>query len=215
MRNSARELQTKWGVRIQHGLYHRDGAWYHRLARFPAALFDPNGYFRFETKEEYLRHPKLAHGARLHVEGGISSIPGYVRMPGSDSRQPRCAPDKKKAEFISLDEMKAGAKYGEGRTRTVQMNLYERSRKARRHCIAYHGLACSVCDFDFKARFGPIGEGFIHIHHLRDLASIGAEYEVDPKSDLCPICPNCHAMIHRRSPPFSIEELRARITHTL
>jgi 5-methylcytosine-specific restriction protein A len=43
------------------------------------------------------------------------------------------------------------------------------------------------------------------------LAEIGEEYEVDPVNDLIPICPNCHAMIHKKVPAFSIEELRAKI----
>ena len=25
--------------------------------------------------------------------------------------------------------------------------------------------------------------------------------------DLRPVCPNCHAMIHRKNPPFTIEEI--------
>ncbi|HCO7574031.1 HNH endonuclease [Escherichia fergusonii] len=26
---------------------------------------------------------------------------------------------------------------------------------------------------------------------------------------LPPVCPNCHAMLHRRKPPFTLEELKA------
>ncbi|HEM0468253.1 TPA: HNH endonuclease [Escherichia coli] len=26
---------------------------------------------------------------------------------------------------------------------------------------------------------------------------------------LLPVCPNCHAMLHRRKPPFTLEELKA------
>jgi 5-methylcytosine-specific restriction protein A len=47
------------------------------------------------------------------------------------------------------------------------------------------------------------------VHHVVPLSSIGKEYVVNPKTDLVPVCPNCHAMIHRKSPPFLIEELRA------
>ena len=35
-----------------------------------------------------------------------------------------------------------------------------------------------------------------------------AEYRLDPIRDLRPVCPNCHAVIHRREPPFSIEEIK-------
>jgi 5-methylcytosine-specific restriction protein A len=40
------------------------------------------------------------------------------------------------------------------------------------------------------------------------LASIGVSYTVDPIKDLRPVCPNCHAIIHRTDPPCSVDELR-------
>ena len=66
--------------------------------------------------------------------------------------------------------------------------------------------------FNFGKVFGELGEGFIHIHHLRPLSEIGEEYKVNPVEDLRPVCPNCHAMIHRRSPPLSIEEVKMLFT---
>lgn len=96
----------------------------------------------------------------------------------------------------------------EGATRTVTINYYERSAAARQGCLDHWGTSCSVCDFNFAEAYGEIGEGYIHVHHLKSLADIGEEYEVDPIADLRPICPNCHAMIHRREPPYSISELR-------
>jgi 5-methylcytosine-specific restriction protein A len=29
--------------------------------------------------------------------------------------------------------------------------------------------------------------------------------------DLIPLCPNCHAMVHRRRPPLTVEELKGQI----
>lgn len=52
------------------------------------------------------------------------------------------------------------------------------------------------------------GKDFIHVHHLIPLSEINQEYEVDPIKDLRPLCPNCHAMIHRKHPPFTIEEIK-------
>lgn len=43
------------------------------------------------------------------------------------------------------------------------------------------------------------------------LATIGVAYVMSPKDDLRPVCPNCHAMLHRRSPSFSVEELKAKL----
>jgi hypothetical protein len=107
------------------------------------------------------------------------------------------------------DQVPAGIALYEGGVCQVLVNAYERNATARRQCIEHYGANCSVCGFDFRAVFGEIGDGFIHVHHLRRLAEIRAEYQVDPIRDLRPVCPNCHAMLHRRDPPFAIEELKA------
>jgi predicted HNH restriction endonuclease len=60
---------------------------------------------------------------------------------------------------------------------------------------------------NFEDTYGPIGKGFIHVHHLRPLASVEAEYDVDPVADLRPVCPNCHAMLHRGDPMHSIADV--------
>jgi len=97
--------------------------------------------------------------------------------------------------------------YSEGDSNVVNANRYERNRKARQACIAHYGVACQVCGFDFEEVYGPeFGAGYIHVHHLIEISSIGEEYKVDPVADLRPVCPNCHAMLHRRRPAFSIKE---------
>lgn len=99
----------------------------------------------------------------------------------------------------------------EGAKKTIIVNSYERNIKARKRCIAYWGNKCSVCNFDFLETYGAIGAGFIHVHHLIPVWSIGATYQVDPVNDLRPICPNCHAMLHTSDPPLDIEQLKAII----
>jgi 5-methylcytosine-specific restriction protein A len=99
----------------------------------------------------------------------------------------------------------------EGAKKLVTINVYERDSDARRKCINYWGAACVVCNFDFKKMYGALGDGFIHVHHLKPLSEIGGQYELDPISDLRPVCPNCHAMIHRSRPPISIDGLKALI----
>lgn len=100
------------------------------------------------------------------------------------------------------------AKCKEGATKLVFVNRYERNPVARQRCIDYYGVKCSVCEFDFESVYGDIGRGFIHVHHLKQLAEIQGEYDVDPIIDLRPVCPNCHAILHRRNPNYSIEELQ-------
>lgn len=99
----------------------------------------------------------------------------------------------------------------EGEPVRVKVNRYERNPKARAACLAYYGATCQVCDLDFPKRYGGIGDGFIHVHHLKEMSTIGTSYNVDPIEDLRPVCPNCHAMLHTRKPAFTIEELKARM----
>lgn len=97
----------------------------------------------------------------------------------------------------------------EGAKKSITVNVYERDPNARRKCIERWGVSCVVCGFDFAKTFGAVGEGYIHVHHLKPLSEIGEQYTLSPTEDLRPVCPNCHAMLHRRKPAFSIEELRA------
>lgn len=110
--------------------------------------------------------------------------------------------------FSGAEELLDGQRYPEGASRRITVNAFERSAEARTMCIAKYGATCVVCDFDFAVAYGRLGEGYIHVHHLRDLASIGEEYEVDPNKDLRPVCPNCHAMLHRGATMLTIDELK-------
>ena len=107
------------------------------------------------------------------------------------------------------NELYENDEYWEGAASEVKVVRYERDKKARKKCISEHGLICKVCDFDFEKQYGAIGEGFIHVHHVKEISEIGENYNIDPLKDLVPVCPNCHAMLHKRKPPFAISELRA------
>lgn len=96
----------------------------------------------------------------------------------------------------------------EGAARQVLVNRYERDPLARRRCVAHYGSKCAACGFNFGAVYGPIADGFIHVHHLKPLSEIGSEYVVDPIIDLRPVCPNCHAVIHLGGGCRSIEQVQ-------
>ena len=113
---------------------------------------------------------------------------------------------------VITEEIVAPARRVEGATSRVFVNAYERNPAAREACIQRHGVRCAVCGFDFGAVYGDLGKGFIHVHHLVPLAAVKREYVVDPDADLRPVCPNCHAMLHRHSTVLSIDELNALLT---
>lgn len=102
--------------------------------------------------------------------------------------------------------------YWEGARTTVIVNRYERDRAARSKCIEHRGASCSVCAFNFGETYGELGAGFIHVHHIVALSKLDKEYRVDPIKDLEPVCPNCHAMLHRERPYLTVEELRKRLS---
>ena len=100
----------------------------------------------------------------------------------------------------------------EGAVRLTQGTRYERNPEARRLCIGSHGVSCVVCGFNFEDYYGEVGKGYIHVHHLTPLSEISGEHDVNPVEDMRPICPNCHAMVHQKSPPYTIEEVEEMIT---
>jgi 5-methylcytosine-specific restriction enzyme A len=98
----------------------------------------------------------------------------------------------------------------EGGYKVIKVNKYERNVEARRACIEYYGCKCQGCGFDFSY-YGDLGKGYIHVHHLILISSKVGSYQIDPIKDLRPVCANCHAMIHLRNPPYTIEGLQQLI----
>lgn len=96
----------------------------------------------------------------------------------------------------------------EGAKKKVTVNFYERDPKARNICLEHYGYDCYICKFNFEESFGKIGKNFIHVHHIKPLSEINQEYKVNPIKDLIPVCPNCHAMLHKKVPAYNLEELK-------
>jgi hypothetical protein len=109
---------------------------------------------------------------------------------------------------IEPSEVSPDDRFPEGAVQLVRVNRYERDPRARKLCIARHGPTCVVCNFNFAAVYGPLTDGFIHVHHIKPLSEIGEEYLVDPIKDLCPVCPNCHAVLHLGGRSRTIDEVR-------
>ena len=200
---NAKELCKRWNLKVKHQLYRKDGTWYHLLTVFPGALLDESGYMLFETEHGYLNCPGLIIGKNkeknwANCPNGISTLSGYIRMIEN-------------YELVPLAEELHDKTYPEGASKKIIVNAYERNPKARAECIKIHGTRCAVCDFDFGKFYGSHGEGFIHVHHLKSLSKIDGSYKVNPKTDLRPVCPNCHAMLHRNKEALSIEQLKELI----
>ena len=106
------------------------------------------------------------------------------------------------------EEVPATTPIREGAVREIRVNAYERSQIAREQCILCHGCRCAVCGIVLADVYGELAQGYIHVHHLRQLSEVGESYEIDPVHDLRPVCPNCHAIIHMKKPAYSIQQVK-------
>jgi 5-methylcytosine-specific restriction protein A len=93
----------------------------------------------------------------------------------------------------------------EGDFSEIQSKVYERNPLARKICIAHYGYSCQICGFSFRDKYGNLGNEFIHVHHIKPLTK---KTKTDPIKELRPLCPNCHAMIHKKKPPYTIKEMK-------
>jgi hypothetical protein len=99
----------------------------------------------------------------------------------------------------------------EGGEKSVELTTFERNPAARRACIAHYGPTCQACGLNCEDKYGAIGAGLIHVHHVTPLSAIREEYQVDPIRDLIPLCASCHQVVHRRDPPYSVAEVKSAI----
>jgi MrcB-like, N-terminal domain/HNH endonuclease len=89
----------------------------------------------------------------------------------------------------------------------------ERNPRLARDAKRYHRSTCQVCSFNFEDTYGELGAGYIEAHHLTPFAELdGRPTQLDPRIDFAVVCPNCHQMLHRRTPPLPPDELRELIS---
>lgn len=117
-------------------------------------------------------------------------------------------PETKNTDAGYCEQSENHQTYWEGNQVTKLTTKYERNPEARAACLAEKGYSCAVCQFDFHKTYGETGKEYIHVHHTVRVADRPRPYKVNPIKDLVPLCPNCHAMTHKRIPPYSTSELK-------
>lgn len=143
----------------------------------------------------------------FHFDGQLTAVafvaladPPTVRLLGKP------ATEEQMALFASSPAV-------EGAPLVVEQSRYERDPALRAACLALQGTRCRVCGMSFERVYGADAAGFIHVHHLEPLGTVGEAHAVDPATDLIPVCPNCHSVIHLRNPPFTSAEVKAMLGH--
>lgn len=89
-------------------------------------------------------------------------------------------------------------------------DIHKRNPKLRQLCIEAYGneYKCIVCGMNFVECYGEIGKEFIEVHHLYPISETNGEHEVDPATEMIPLCSNCHSMIHRLKDPSDWAKLK-------
>ena len=182
---TAKLLQTEWRVDVSHGLYSRDGTWYHRLVRFPGALFDASGYIVFQTEQEFINCPQLRINQDCGCRDGISNIPGYVSVTA------RQASD--------TDITSSAARVTSTICRIVRDTAIARELKF------LHQDICQICAQTIILLDGTYSEA----HHIRPLGN--PHNGADSKGNIIVVCPSCHVRLDY----FSIELPEALMLNSL
>lgn len=186
-----------------------------RLKADPESLLykDPRWLVNVRFRpEEAERHDPL-----VPVKPGdsILKLPRYVLVSLRDDRttiRSEWPTANRVAAFVQPtvypDDLPPGITYVEGAAKTVTVNAFERNDAARAACLRHYGSICCVCGFTPEKVYGPGFEGLIHVHHLTMISAAGGARTIDPVKDLRPVCPNCHAALHRKNPPHTPDELK-------
>jgi 5-methylcytosine-specific restriction enzyme A len=117
------------------------------------------------------------------------------------------------AELIGYDEYESTEFDFEGGVTAGMVMRRERSPRNRLLCLAIHGNKCVACGIVPAEVYGDAGS-IIEIHHLERVALLDTPRPYDPRTDLVPLCPNCHRAVHTRQPlPWSPAELKEMMRH--
>ncbi len=172
---TAKLLQKEWRVNVRHGLYSRDGTWYHRLTSFPGALFDSSGYIIFNTENDFLNCPQLRINQDCGCRDGISNIAGYTPVT---IRQASDTDITSAAERV-----------------TTTVCRIVRDTAIARELKLLHRDICQICGETIKLLDGTYSEA----HHIRPLGS--PHNGGDTRDNIVVVCPSCHVRLDY----FSIE----------
>lgn len=146
---------------------------------------------------------------KQYLKCDFKSISELIQEKRLETKTTTLSVDKDSTDIMLLKgEYEVSDDLREGTMLKVNVNRYERSRKARKACLDHYGYKCMVCEFDFEKVYGELGKGIIEVHHKKALSEIKEDYKVDPINDLVPICSNCHTVIHSKNPNLTTEELR-------
>ncbi len=104
-----------------------------------------------------------------------------------------------------------GSVYWEGDRSRALHEQVERNSAARDACLRDQGARCIVCGLRVRERYAGLSREVVEVHHLRPLSDTIGPYQLNPATDLVPVCPNCHRVIHSQVPALEPGQVKAML----
>jgi 5-methylcytosine-specific restriction protein A len=198
---SGKELNKLWEVGAVHALYREDGKWFHTLKNFPGALFDKNGFIIFDSEKDYRNCKNLNindTSNSLHVEMGISNIPGYIKVIEQGNIQ--------NVSKYLIENPPVGNN-NMARQLTIS-NRIVRNSNVTKFVRNLYNNHCQVCGTQLKLNNGLFySEG----HHILPLNKDGP----DIINNVICVCPNCHVLLDYGAIKIDVENITIVPEHNL
>ena len=114
------------------------------------------------------------------------------------------------SDFPSVEEDEVDLSFKEKKKLRLHKS-FDRDPKLIKEAKKIHGYTCMACGFNYKEKYGEIGEDYIEAHHLIPFAELDINANLSPKKDVAVLCANCHRMIHRFEDTSNIEKFQKLI----
>jgi 5-methylcytosine-specific restriction protein A len=84
-----------------------------------------------------------------------------------------------------------------------------RNRSVVKRAKTLQGYVCAVCGADFEAEHGELGKRAIEAHHKTPFEQLDERpTALDPRTDFDIVCATHHRMVHSKTPPLTVAQLR-------
>jgi 5-methylcytosine-specific restriction protein A len=113
--------------------------------------------------------------------------------------------------LLDAEDVESDTSAWEGSSYEVLSTRYERKQVNRDICLRIRGIRCLCCNRSMEEEYGSVARDLIEVHHVTPASAMGSQCRVNPTTDLIPVCPNCHRVLHKSDPPMLPEHLRATL----
>lgn len=115
-------------------------------------------------------------------------------------------PSKEKQEYYTVEGVIVERIYKDRKRDRKLIQL-----KINQHLEKNGNLNCEICGFSFENIYGLVGEKFCEVHHIRVLSENNEGELTITLDDLAILCSNCHRVIHKKRPAYTINEVKSLI----